>query len=77
MEPRADEPRADLLALNDALTSLAAQDPRKAELVKLRFFAGLTNRAGRRARSGSRLQLHIDDWAYAKCLAAGEMSERR
>ena len=35
---RADE----LLALDEALTQLAAADPRKAELVKLRFFAGLT-----------------------------------
>jgi RNA polymerase sigma factor (TIGR02999 family) len=32
----------DLLALDDALTQLAKIDPVKAELVKLRFFAGLT-----------------------------------
>jgi RNA polymerase sigma factor (TIGR02999 family) len=32
----------DLLALDEALTKLAAQEPVKAELVKLRFFAGLT-----------------------------------
>jgi RNA polymerase sigma factor (TIGR02999 family) len=31
-----------LLALDEALDRLAASDPRKAELVKLRFFAGLT-----------------------------------
>jgi RNA polymerase sigma factor (TIGR02999 family) len=31
-----------LLAVNDALEKLAALDPRKAELVKLRYFAGLT-----------------------------------
>ena len=31
-----------LLAVHDALDKLAAQDPRKAELVKLRYFAGLT-----------------------------------
>src|SRR6516165_2222679 len=36
-------PMFDILALNDALDKLAAQDPRKAELVKLRFFAGLTS----------------------------------
>jgi RNA polymerase sigma factor (TIGR02999 family) len=35
-------PRNDLLALNDALTQLAAQEPVKAELVKLRYFAGLS-----------------------------------
>jgi RNA polymerase sigma factor (TIGR02999 family) len=32
----------DVLALNDALEKLAAIDARKAELVKLRYFAGLT-----------------------------------
>ena len=37
----------DLLALDEALTRLAAKDPMKAELVKLRFFAGLTIEAGR------------------------------
>ena len=31
-----------LLALDEALRQLEAEDPRKAELVKLRFFAGLT-----------------------------------
>jgi RNA polymerase sigma factor (TIGR02999 family) len=38
------EPAAgvDLLALDEALTKLAAQDPSRAELVNLRFFAGLT-----------------------------------
>jgi RNA polymerase sigma factor (TIGR02999 family) len=34
-------PATDLLALDEALTKLAAQEPVKAELVKLRFFAGL------------------------------------
>jgi len=32
----------DLLALDDALAKLAQEDPVKAELVKLRYFAGLT-----------------------------------
>jgi DNA-directed RNA polymerase specialized sigma24 family protein len=32
----------ELLAVNDALDKFAAQDPKKAELVKLRFFTGLT-----------------------------------
>ena len=32
----------DLLALDEALTKLEASDPQKAELVKLRYFAGLT-----------------------------------
>jgi RNA polymerase sigma factor (TIGR02999 family) len=32
----------ELLAVNEALDALAVHDPRKAELVKLRYFAGLT-----------------------------------
>src|SRR6185295_18755823 len=35
-------PAEDLLALDQALTKLAAEEPVKAELVKLRFFTGLT-----------------------------------
>jgi RNA polymerase sigma factor (TIGR02999 family) len=38
----AKEPSEDIEALDEALTKLAAEDPAKAELVKLRFFAGLT-----------------------------------
>src|SRR5262249_49576616 len=36
-------PHADLIALDEALTKLAAQDPIKAQLVQLRFFGGLSN----------------------------------
>jgi RNA polymerase sigma factor (TIGR02999 family) len=36
------EPREDLIALDEALNRLAVEDPLKAELVKLRYFAGLT-----------------------------------
>lgn len=35
-------PDLDILALNDALTELAAADPLRARLIELRFFAGLT-----------------------------------
>src|SRR5437763_2655602 len=38
----APEPVDDLLALDEALAQLAAADPQAAELVKLRYFAGLT-----------------------------------
>jgi RNA polymerase sigma factor (TIGR02999 family) len=36
------EPREDLLALDEALDRLEAEDPLKANLVKLRYFAGLS-----------------------------------
>ncbi len=36
------EPRADLIAVDDALNALAAIDPRKSQVVELRFFGGLS-----------------------------------
>jgi RNA polymerase sigma factor (TIGR02999 family) len=41
-ESMAKERSEDLVALDEALTRLAVHDPIKAEVVKLRFFAGLT-----------------------------------
>jgi RNA polymerase sigma factor (TIGR02999 family) len=38
----AEAPSDDLLALDQALNKLASEEPAKAEIVKLRFFAGLT-----------------------------------
>jgi RNA polymerase sigma factor (TIGR02999 family) len=37
-----ENPDADLLALDQALTRLAAIDPRQSQIVELRFFSGLT-----------------------------------
>jgi len=37
-----DERAADLIALDDALTRLAAMDPRQSRIVELRFFGGLS-----------------------------------
>jgi RNA polymerase sigma factor (TIGR02999 family) len=42
-DPAAPQPDDELLALNEALEQLAAEDPVKARLVELRYFAGLTN----------------------------------
>jgi RNA polymerase sigma factor (TIGR02999 family) len=55
----------ELLALDEALERLAAKDPRKAELVKLRFFAGLTNEQAARAL-GISASTADNDWAYAR-----------
>ena len=74
LEIAASEGRYDLLALNDALDELAAADAQAAELVKLRFFAGLTAEQAATALSVSpRTADRI--WGYAraylfKCLAA-------
>jgi RNA polymerase sigma factor (TIGR02999 family) len=65
-EPALDEENGDrLLALDEALRQLEAEDPRKAELVKLRFFAGLTaERAA--AVLGVSTSTAEKDWAYAR-----------
>jgi RNA polymerase sigma factor (TIGR02999 family) len=42
-------PEEDLLALDEALTRLAAEDPVRARLVQLRYFAGLSNEEAARA----------------------------
>jgi RNA polymerase sigma factor (TIGR02999 family) len=42
VDPGADGPSADIFALDEALTRLAALDPRQARIVELRYFGGLT-----------------------------------
>jgi len=43
VEPAIEPPSDDILALDEALTRLEQDDPRKAEIVKLRYFAGLNS----------------------------------
>ena len=58
-------PSEDLLALDEALEQLAAVDAEAAELVKLRFFAGLTQTQIASALSVSR-RTADNIWAFAK-----------
>jgi RNA polymerase sigma factor (TIGR02999 family) len=55
----------DLVALDEALDRLARRDGRKAELVKLRFFAGLTLREAANVLGVAESTADAD-WAYAK-----------
>lgn len=55
----------ELLALNDALDQLAVIEPRAAEVVKLRYFSGLTV-AETAAALGISPRTADDDWAYAR-----------
>src|SRR3954454_13619130 len=48
-EPAIEAPRLDLLALDEALAVLEVKDKRKADLIKLRYFAGLTVEQAARA----------------------------
>jgi RNA polymerase sigma factor (TIGR02999 family) len=63
----------DLLALSDALDKLEARDPRKAALVKLRYFAGLTNQEAAAALAVSTATAD-NDWAYARSWLKAELS---
>jgi RNA polymerase sigma factor (TIGR02999 family) len=69
IEPAAEEPDGDrLLALDEALRQFELEDPRKAELVKLRFFAGFTTEQAA-AVLGVSTSTAEKDWAYARsCL---------
>jgi RNA polymerase sigma factor (TIGR02999 family) len=67
-------PSADreLLALNDAIEALSRQDPRKAKVVELRFFGGLSLR-----ETAEVLKVSEDtvgrDWNFAKAWLAHEI----
>ena len=67
-------PDLDLIALNEALARLEINDQRSAELVKLRFFAGLTNEQAAKLL-GITPRTAYADWAYAKSLLRQEMVE--
>jgi RNA polymerase sigma factor (TIGR02999 family) len=58
-------PALDVLAVDEALQAFRTQDPRAAELVKLRYFAGLTMPEAAQAL-GVSLATAENDWAYAK-----------
>ena len=55
----------DILSLNEAIDELAEIDERAANLVKLRFFAGLTRDEAAQSL-GVSVSTVDDDWAYAK-----------
>ena len=58
-------PQLDILALHEALAKLESQDKRKAELVKLRFFAGLSIAEAAQVL-GISTSTADNDWAYAR-----------
>jgi RNA polymerase sigma factor (TIGR02999 family) len=63
----------DLLGLDEALEKLGREHPRKAELVKLRFFAGLTT-AQAAQQLGISSSTAENDWAYARSWLRVELS---
>jgi RNA polymerase sigma factor (sigma-70 family) len=64
-----------VLAIHEALERLEQKDKRKADLVKLRFFAGLTNEQAAQAL-GISVSTADNDWAYARSWLRLELSEQ-
>lgn len=74
VEAASEIPLIDLLALDEALQKLEQQDPRKAELVKLRFFAGMSVSEASEAL-GVSISTAENDWAYARCWLKLELQD--
>ena len=64
-----------LLVINEALAELAALDPRKAELVKLRYFAGLTIEEAAEALEISAATAKRD-WTFSRAWLARRIQEK-
>jgi RNA polymerase sigma factor (sigma-70 family) len=60
-----ESPSDDIIALDEALTRLAAEDKVKADLVKLRYYAGLTVEEAARILNISRVSAHRY-WVFAR-----------
>jgi RNA polymerase sigma factor (TIGR02999 family) len=69
-------PEEELLAVHEALNALAANDPRKAELVKLRYFVGLTLEEAA-AVLGISERTAKRDWTYARPWLYREIARRK
>jgi RNA polymerase sigma factor (TIGR02999 family) len=72
-EPEAPRLSEDVLALNDALEKLEKQDRNKADLVKLRYFAGMTMEQAAEAVGISPATAHRH-WNYARAWLHQEIS---
>jgi RNA polymerase sigma factor (TIGR02999 family) len=74
-----DDAAGDLLALHEALDQLAAEEPVVAEVVKLRYFAGLTAEQAALAlnislRTANRHWTYARAWLYRRLKPAGDTS---
>jgi len=72
VEPAVDGSDQDVLALDEALNKLAAKHPEKAELVKLRYFGGLSHREAA-CMLGIPIATADRHWRYARAWLAREV----
>jgi RNA polymerase sigma factor (TIGR02999 family) len=70
----ADAPADDLLAVDEALTRLAAEDPDAAKVVELRYFAGLGHDAIAAALGISVYQAR-QKWTYARAWLRSDLTD--
>jgi RNA polymerase sigma factor (TIGR02999 family) len=67
-------PGTDLVAIDDALQALAAVDPRKSQIVELRFFGGLSVKETAEVLQVSEVTV-MRDWKLAKSWLRRELSK--
>jgi RNA polymerase sigma factor (TIGR02999 family) len=71
-EPTIEPPVEDVLAVHEALERLEAEDPRKRQLINLRYFAGLSNE-----ETASALGISVGtverDWRYVRAWLKREL----
>jgi RNA polymerase sigma-70 factor (ECF subfamily) len=72
----APETDLDVLAVNDALDRLAAEDPRLAEMVNLRFFAGMSIADTAQALDMSPATVKRD-WVFARAWLYEQIEQHR
>jgi RNA polymerase sigma factor (TIGR02999 family) len=72
----APDPRADLVALDEALGELAAFDARKSQVVEMRFFGGFTVEETAEALAISP-ETVMRDWRLAKAWLQRELQSRK
>jgi DNA-directed RNA polymerase specialized sigma24 family protein len=65
VQPAYRDGAAELLAIHEALDKLATEDPEAAQLVKLRYFAGLSVEQAAETMDLPRSTAYVH-WAYAK-----------
>src|SRR3954466_15555660 len=65
LEVTVDDPPDELIALDEALTKLAQEQPEKAQLVNLRYFGGLTHEEAAQAL-GISISTADRQWSYAR-----------
>lgn len=68
------EPGMDLVAVDEALTALAAVDPRKSQVVEMRFFGGLSTKETAEVLKVSEITA-LRDWKFAKSWLRRELTK--